>query len=107
MPVPTITAHSARVGPELAGVGERVGGGGEAELRHAVDAADLLRAEVRRRVEFVHLAREAHRELGRVEPLDGLGRATAGADRVPERVDGHPGGRLDAHAGDDDPWPSV
>ena len=33
MPVPVMTAHACRVGAGVAGVGERVGGRGEAELR--------------------------------------------------------------------------
>ena len=37
-----------RIGAGVAGVGERVGRGRDTELRHAVDAARLLRPEIRR-----------------------------------------------------------
>ena len=43
MPVPTITAQRAGSQPVIAGVGERVGRGREAELGDAVDAARFLR----------------------------------------------------------------
>ena len=45
---PTTTAHRGRVGAGIAGVGERVDGGREAQLRAAVDPTALLRPEVRR-----------------------------------------------------------
>ena len=86
--MPTITAHAAGIGAELAGVGERVGGGGEAELRDAVDAARLLRPEVRGRVEVADLAAERAR-AGRTGRS---ARSSAAVDRPreqrrPERVE--------------------
>ena len=83
MPVPMITAHARRIGAELAGVGERVGRGREAELRDPVDAARLLRPEVRRRVEVADLAAEAHRQRRRVEAL----RSSRAVDRPATSVD--------------------
>ena len=54
MPVPTITPRRSGSTVELAGLLERLGGGGHGELREAVGAARLLGVvEARRRVEVV------------------------------------------------------
>ena len=60
-PVPAITATRAGSTPRLAGIGDGVVGRGHAEQAGAVDAADLLRADVGLEVDAARLAREAAR----------------------------------------------
>ena len=62
-----------RIRAGIAGVGERVGRGREAELRDAIDAARFLRTEIRSRVEVGDLTADTHRQERRVEALNRRG----------------------------------
>jgi hypothetical protein len=64
---------AGRVGAQVAGVGQGVGGGAEGQLGHPVGAADLLGVEVGGGVELGDLAAEAHGQGGGVDARDGGG----------------------------------
>jgi hypothetical protein len=84
------------------GVGQRLPGGGQGQLRQPGHAAGLLAAEVGHRVEALHLAGDARLVVGGVEEGDGADAGAAGADGLPGRGRVVAEGVEGAEAGGDD-----
>ena len=85
----------ARVGPRLAR-------GRDGEHDVALEPARVLRADDRLRLEALHLGRDAHRELARVERADPVDAAPPGDSRVPGRLRVEPERGDGSETGDDD-----
>ena len=104
MPLPMITPVRSGDGnlPFEPGLGHRLVRGREGELGEQIVAPRLLAVDVLQRVEPLHLAGEAHRQLLRIELRDRRRAGCAGEQRGPGRFDVGPDGSHQPQAGDDD-----
>ena len=77
----------------------------EREMRASIHTSRSLGVDVLRHVEILHLAREVHGEVGRVEPGDRTGAGLARDQRRPRLLDGVPERAHHPQAGHHDPAP--